>query len=219
MKFLEKIITEILQKNKDLSDINIVLPGKRPIVFIKKILMEKQYSGFLPQIYTIEDLVTAIADKQSISGLPLWFFSFKVYQKLHPNETMDNFLKWCPTLLKDWDDMLKFSEDDKAVLEFMLDEERIRNWAENLSDNAELPRNKFLDFWKKMNEFLPILKKELLKNNLATPGLMHAVAISKINEFTKNTNEKWIFAGFNALTPVEKKLIKRINDYIWILII
>ena len=47
-----------------------------------------------------------------------------------------------PTLLKDWDDMLKFSEEDKAVLEYMLDDERIKNWGETLGDGDNAKETK-----------------------------------------------------------------------------
>lgn len=38
MNFLNKIIDELLVQSSDLSRFNIVLPGKRPVVFIKDIL-------------------------------------------------------------------------------------------------------------------------------------------------------------------------------------
>ena len=60
MKFLNKIITELLTQNKDLGTFNIVLPGKRPVVFIKRILQEKNYSGMLPNFFTVEDLIKEI---------------------------------------------------------------------------------------------------------------------------------------------------------------
>ena len=128
MKFLNQIISELLKQNKDLSEYNLVLPGKRPVVFIKQILKEKQYSGFLPNFFTIEDLIKEISEKQSVQGISLWLFAFEIYREIQPNEDFANFLKWFPTLLKDWDDMLKFSQSDKAVLEYMFDEERIKNW-------------------------------------------------------------------------------------------
>ena len=78
MKFLHKIITELLVQDADLSTFNIVLPGKRPIVFIKKILKEKQYSGMLPNFFTVEDLIKEIADQQPVQGIALWLFSFEV---------------------------------------------------------------------------------------------------------------------------------------------
>jgi len=62
LKFLNKIIDELLIQNTDLSQFNIVLPGKRPIVFIRQILEENNYSGFLPNFYTIEELIINIVD-------------------------------------------------------------------------------------------------------------------------------------------------------------
>ncbi|RYE23736.1 MAG: hypothetical protein EOP51_09615, partial [Sphingobacteriales bacterium] len=69
MKFLNKIMTDLLHQNPDLSAFNIVLPGKRPIVFIKRILQEKNYSGFLPNFFTIEDLIQQQSGKQPIQGI------------------------------------------------------------------------------------------------------------------------------------------------------
>ena len=213
MKFLHKMLKDLLGKHSDLSQVNIILPGKRPVIFIKEILKENQYSGFMPQFFTIEDLVRKISGKQELSGIALWLFAYQVYHDLYPSEDFESFLKWFPTLLKDWDDMQKFAQNDKAVLDFMLDEERIKIWAENLSEQSETPRNKFLDFWKKMNRFLPELKKKLSEKNWATSGMIHAEAKSKVVDFAEKTKEIWVFAGLNALTPVEEKLVKTLLQW------
>lgn len=213
MKFLQKIITELINQNADLSCFNIVLPGKRPIVFIKQILREKEYSGFLPNFFTVEDLISDLSGKQPVQGISLWLFAFQIYQELHPAEDFSNFLKWFPTLLKDWDDILKFSESDKAVLEYMFDEERIKNWSENLGDSEDIPRRKFLNFWQKMNVFLPILKQKLTEKNWATSGMIHEAAKNKIEDFAIKTEQKFVFCGFNAFTPVEEKLIKSLLQW------
>ena len=213
MKFLNQIISELLNQNKDLSEYNLVLPGKRPVVFIKQILKEKQYSGFLPNFFTIEDLIKEISEKQSVQGISLWLFAFEIYREIQPNEDFSNFLKWFPTLLKDWDDMLKFSISDKAVLEYMFDEERIKNWSENLGESEETPRKKFLNFWQKMNLFLPILKQRLNEKNWATSGMIHEFARNKIEDFAQKTSQKFVFCGFNAFTPVEEKLVRNLLQW------
>jgi len=117
MKFLSKIISELLSETSDLSQTVVVLPGKRPVVFLKQILKEQKYEGFLPEFFTVDELIKKISGKQHIQGISLWLFGYDVYKKIYPEETLENFLKWFPTLLKDWDDMLKFSEEDKAVLD------------------------------------------------------------------------------------------------------
>jgi len=216
LKFLNKIIHELLAQNSDLSEFNIVLPGKRPIVFIRRILEENNYSGFLPNFFTIEELINQIADKQLIQGISLWLFAFDVYKSLNliPRDNFSEFLKWFPTLQKDWDDILKFSDTgDQAVLQYMFDEERIKDWAQNLGENDDVPRKKFLNFWKNMNVFLPVLKQKLKEKNWATSGMIHETAKAEIDNFAKNTKEKFVFCGFNAFTPVEEKLVRSLLQW------
>lgn len=215
MKFLNKIIHELLAQNTDLSAFNIVLPGKRPIVFIRQILEENNYSGFLPNFFTIEELIDQIADKQPIQGISLWLFAFDVYKSLNliPNDDFADFLKWFPTLQKDWDDILKFSDSDQAVLQYMFDEERIKEWAQDLGEDDDVPRKKFLNFWRNMNVFLPVLKEKLQEKNWATSGMIHETAKSKIIDFAKNTRDNFVFCGFNAFTPVEEKLVRSLLQW------
>ena len=212
MKFLNRILTETIERHSDLENITFVLPGKRPVVFIKKILQEKGYSGFLPNFLTIEEMVKNVSGLQEIKGIALWLFAFESYRKKYPSEDFAQFLKWFPTLLKDWDDMLKFTENDWKVLEYMFDEERIKNWGENLGDDDNA-RKRNLNFWRKMNDFLPELKLELQKNGFATSGMVSEKARENIQEFVKNSKEKFIFLGFNAFTPVEENLIKTLLQW------
>ena len=209
MKFLSKIISELLSETSDLSQTVIVLPGKRPVVFLKQILKEQKYEGFLPEFFTVDELIKKISGKQHIQGISLWLFGYDVYKKIYPEETLENFLKWFPTLLKDWDDMLKFSEEDKAVLEYMLDDERIKNWGETLGD-GDNARKRNLNFWKKMNVFLPKLKENLQEKGWATDGMIHEIVREKISDFAEETETKFVFCGFNALTPLEEKLIREL---------
>ena len=215
MKFLNKIIAELLAQNTDLSQFNIVLPGKRPIVFIRQILEENNYSGFLPNFFTIEDLIGEIVNQQTIQGIALWLFAFDVYKNLNliPKDDFAEFLKWFPTLQKDWDDILKFSDSDSAVLQYMFDEERIKDWAQDLGDDEDVPRKKFLNFWRNMNVFLPILKEKLKEKNWATPGMIHEAAKAKIVDFAKNIDKQFVFCGFNAFTPVEEKLVRNLLQW------
>ncbi len=215
MKFLNKVIHELLEQNADLSEFNIVLPGKRPVVFIRRILEDRNYSGFLPTFFTIEELIDKIAGQQAIQGIALWLFAFDVYKSLNliPNDDFAEFLKWFPTLQKDWDDVLKFSESDVAVLQYMFDEERIKEWAQDLGDDEEAPRKKFLNFWKNMNVFLPVLKKKLQEKEWATSGMINEMAKAKIGDFAKNTKQQFVFCGFNAFTPAEERLVRSLLQW------
>jgi predicted amino acid racemase len=86
MKFLNKVIDKLLAENKDLSNLHIVLPGKRPVVFLNKILKEKKYSGFLPKFFTVEDLIQEIAEKQELKGIGIWLFAYQIYREIYPSD-------------------------------------------------------------------------------------------------------------------------------------
>ena len=182
------------------------------MVFIKRILKEKHYEGLLPNFVTIDELIAELSENVEIKGIALWLFSFRIYNKIDSSEDFSGFLKWFPTLQKDWDDMMKFSDDDHKILLWMLDEERIKNWGENLGDD-DSPRKRNLNFWRKMNEFLPLLKSELQKENLATSGMLYQEAFSKIENFAKQTNRQFVFCGFNALSRVEEQLVRQLLQW------
>lgn len=212
MQFLHRIISELLENHKDLSALDIVLPGKRPMVFIKRILQEKQYQGLLPNFVTIDELIAELSENLEIKGIALWLFAYRTYQKVDSSEDFSGFLKWFPTLQKDWDDMMKFSENDQKILEWMLDEERIKNWGEDLGDEDNA-RKRNLNFWRKMNEFLPLLKSDLRKENLATSGMIYQEAFSKLEAFAKSTQNHFVFCGFNALSRVEEQLVRKLLQW------
>ena len=212
MQFLHRIISELLENHKELSSLDIVLPGKRPMVFIKRILQEKHYQGLLPNFVTIDELIAELSDDLEIKGIALWLFAYRTYQKVDSSEDFSGFLKWFPTLQKDWDDMMKFSENDQKILEWMLDEERIKNWGEDLGDEDNA-RKRNLNFWRKMNEFLPLLKSDLRKENLATSGMIYQEAFSKLENFAKSTQNHFVFCGFNALSRVEEQLVRKLLQW------
>lgn len=211
-KFLQKVISEILEKSSDLSGFSFIIPGKRPVVFIKEILKEKNYNGILPEFFTIDELVHKISQKQEIKGIALWLFAFQTYTQLYQDEDLATFLKWFPTLQKDWDDMLKFHGNDKEILEWMLAEERIKNWGENLGDE-EGARKRNLNFWRKMNAFLPFLQEKLEEQQLATSGMIHLYTKENLENYCKNLNHRAVFIGFNAFTPVEEKLVRTLLQW------
>lgn len=211
-KFLHKVLSDLLGKSSDLSGFSFVIPGKRPVVFIKEILKEKNYKGILPEFFTIDEFIHKIADKQEIKGIALWLFAYQIYAQIYQDEDLTSFLKWFPTLQKDWDDMLKFHGNDKDILEWMLAEERIKNWGENLGDE-EGARKRNLNFWRKMNVFLPVLKQKLEEQELATSGIVHVSAKENLENFCKNYKNRAVIIGFNAFTPVEEKLAKKLLQW------
>ena len=58
--------------------------------------------------------------------------------------------------------------------------------------------------------FLPKLKENLQAKGWATDGMIHEMVREKISDFAEETETKFVFCGFNALTPLEEKLIREL---------
>jgi hypothetical protein len=191
MQFLQKIISELLENHHDISGLDIVLPGKRPMVFIKRILKEKHYQGLVPNFVTIDELIAELSENVEIKGIALWLFAFRIYNKIDASEDFSGFLKWFPTLHKDWDDMMKFSDDDQKILLWMLDEERIKNW-EKISATMTIQEKK-PQFLAKNERVSATSEIRIEKENLATSGMLYQDAFSGIENFAKQTNRQFVF--------------------------
>jgi len=208
-KFISRIVDSILQDKKSLYNLTIVIPNKRFEIYFKKIFSEKAYQGILPRFQTLEELVTEISELSELSGVPLYIFSYKIYQKLYPLEDFKSFLEWFLVFLKDWNEILKSDNNDIDVIDFMLSDRRIKNFGDIYDENDKIIR-KNLDFWRKMKIFLPILREKLLVENLGIKGIIYQTAKKNIECFSEKTDVRYAFCLFNNLNSIEQDLIKNL---------
>lgn len=210
MNFLEKTVEQLLQSGVDMTHLTIVTPNKRPGVFIRRLLEKKGYSGFLPAFTTITDLMASLSGKAGIQGASLWLFAYDVYrQVIAEPEDFNGFLKWFPTLAKDWDEMLLHHGEDADILEYLADEERIRNWSENLGEPEEgSARRRYMQFWRNAALFFPVLRKRLTDNDIFTTGMAQLEVQNRLKSGNLGIEGKYLFLGFNALNPAEEQLIR-----------
>lgn len=199
-----------MQNGVDMTHLTIVTPNKRPGVFIRRLLEKKGYSGFLPAFTTITDLMATLSGKAGIQGASLWLFGYDVYrQVIAEPEDFNGFLKWFPTLAKDWDEMLLHHGKDTDILEYLADEERIRNWSENLGEPEEgSVRRRYMQFWRNAGLFLPVLRQRLMENEIFTTGMHQLEVQNRLKAENLGWEGNYLFLGFNALNPAEEQLIR-----------
>ncbi len=210
MDFIEKVVNDLLERNCDFSKTYIILPGKRPIVFFRKYFMEKGYEGFMPSFSTIEDFVLDYSGLVRIETIPLWLEAFRIQKKyINPDEKLDDFLKWIPTLLKDFNDIDIFSEAPFKVLDHLASIERIENWGETLDsgDNERL-YHKNIKFWENNRILYKELVGSLKEKRLGTQGMILSSAVENLKDTIIPSDEIFVFVGLNAITPKEEKVIK-----------
>jgi len=212
MKFLEQLIEQIISNYEEhLQDVCIVLPNRRAGLYLKKYLSQKLKKViWSPLIFSIEDFVCHITGLEIADQITLLFDLFSIYKKAEGKnaQSFDEFMNWASVLLNDYNDSDINLADTEKLFQYLNEAKAINLWnPENpsLTDHEK----SYLDFFNSLGKYYKSFTDLLLEKNCGYQGLIYKKASEKIDDFiTTSTFHKIIFAGFNALTLSEEKIIK-----------
>lgn len=213
MKFISDSIEHICNYHSDFSNVTIILPSECPILFFKREFKKKIFNGFLPQFTTISEFNQQFSGLAVIDGISLWINAYQIYLKKNPKQAFGDFLKWIPSVLNDFNDILLFSDHPQQLLEFMISIERLESWNLQFQLKNYKSAEENLFFWKKLAEFYKDLNEELLKKKLALPGMISRLAYKNILNRSDEIRGFYYFLGFNALSTFESKIIRHFIKY------
>ena len=209
--FLSEVVDDLLLQEPDFATTTLIIPGIRPKAFIKKTFIEKEYQGILPKMQTIEELLQEISGLKLVTSVPLLFKAFEAYRKAVPEpKSFEDFLKFAPTLLKDFDDIDAALCDDKALLDNLISEERIKKWGANMDIGLSEVMKNHLGFWTDAKSMYYALRTALLQNQIAYRGLLSRQASEDVKNFAEHSSHFYYFIGFNALTNAEWKVLTQL---------
>ena len=133
--FLSESITRILKENKDLSKITVVLPTQRLCsIFVSLLSKEINSPQFSPNIYSIRDFVSNLSDLSKASKTEEYLNLYKVYKEVFKNnatEDFENFIKWAPTLISDFNKIDSNMIDSKLIFKDLYEYQKMENLFEN----------------------------------------------------------------------------------------
>ena len=225
--FLYELAEEIYNSQTDLSKVTVVFPNRRAALYFRKYLSEQiDKPVFAPQLLTFEDFVSTFSPLQVPDKLELVFRLHQCYRELMQNdEPFDQFFMWGEMLLRDFDEVDRYLVDPKFLfadlshfkemdsgLDYLTDEQRefLETFWQGFDADTSVNKKKFIDVWKKLYPLYQKFNEQLSRNNFAYEGHLHrTVAEDLLSGKIKTAFEKnqlW-FAGFNALTKAEEKII------------
>ena len=222
--FLKNVTDHIIGNyEKSIGEICIVLPNRRAGLFLKKYLSNTlKKTIWEPTVFSIEDFVIELSGLKTIDPVFLLFELYEVHREVERAnaQDFDQFIKWGNVLLHDFNDVDMYLADASQVFGFLSDAKAIEKWnpdGKALTD-FEL---KYLRFFSSLKTYYIRLKERLLKQNQVYQGLAYRKIAGEIDEGSVSLPwEKVIFAGFNALTTAEEKIIKTLvntgkADLLW----
>ena len=212
-QFIENVVKDLVQNQPNFINTTLVLPGKRPMLFFKQEFQRQSKNMILPQMKSIEELMSELSDLEIISGINLWFKAYQAYKKIvEKPDSFEDFIKWGPTVLKDFDDIDASLQPANKVLDYLVSVERINQWGDG---KIEIGKNEIiqnhLTFWGIVSKLYFQLQKDLLESKEGYAGMVFRIASEKVEEIVENRTSQYVFAGFNALTKAEQALIFRLE--------
>ncbi len=229
--FLQELAEEIYNNHADLSKVTVVFPNRRAALYFRKYLGELIVKPvFSPKLLTFEDFVSGLSPLRVPDKLELIYRLHQSYSTTigMEAEPFDQFFMWGEMLLRDFDEADRYMIDAKmlfadlsnlkeldAGLDYLSEEQIsfLKNFWQGFDSELSVNKKKFLDVWKKLYPLYRNFSEKLSVDGLAYEGRQHRSVAEelltgkvKLPYHAAEVKRLW-FAGFNALTKAEEKII------------
>ncbi|MFT4660128.1 MAG: ATP-dependent helicase/nuclease subunit B [Patiriisocius sp.] len=209
MRFLERVVDGCLSHFGDLSEVTFVLPGRRTATFLKKYILEKSpQTQWAPKIISFNEMAEEYTDLEVADSITLRFELFKAYlEVVNDTEEFALFDSWANIILSDYNAIDNYLVDSKAAYDDLRNIKDIEAWSFNL-DPLSKDQLDFLEFWSDLGKLHHMFKQNVLAKKIAYPGLIMRQFSDQLETlFTSEKKMNLCFAGFNALSKAEEKII------------
>ncbi len=216
-KFLQHLSNQIIDKYLNVQpNLVIVLPSKRAGVFLKNHLQSQIHQPVLmPLIKTMDELVSEISglDILDANNVLLEFYAIYLSNSSKKDEdSFESFANWAKILIKDFHDIDRYLIEPNQVFNLLQDIEVLKRWQLEPQNKTDL-LNDQLYFWSKLPDWYQSLSTQLSRNKIAYSGLAYRVACNYLKSYIANNTNYYVFAGFNAFSTSESKIVQTLLDH------
>lgn len=228
--FLQELAEDIHKTHPRAEDVTIVFPNRRAALFFRKhygkMLAKPVFS---PKLLTIEDFFGSFSNLRVPDRLVLISILHEAYRKVMQSDSehdtvgaFEDFYFWGDMLLRDFDEVDKYlvsatqvfkdlstQKELDASFEFLTEEQRdfLRQFWSHFDVDHSLNKSRFLQIWRRLAPVYEAFQTALLEKKFAYEGMLYRLVIDELPSLAETVKGPVYFAGFNALTTAEEKLI------------
>ena len=226
---------------EEISSLKFVFPNHRAGLFFQRYLGEIVGKPlFSPEILTINECFAMASDWQSADRLSMLFRLYRIFREhSQSEETFDSFVYWGEMLLADFNDVDKYRADARQLftnITELREIDRIFNvfspeqiaaikqfWSNFEPVQEGKTKEEFIATWKILYPVYEQFRAELIAENTATEGMICRDVADRLEakeDIPEFAGKQFVFVGFNALNPCEKKLMEELQrrgqaDFYW----
>ena len=226
MSFLSDVAEHLIKNHHThLGDCTIVFPNRRAGLFLKKELSKKlEKPAWSPTTLSLEDFLFTFTKIKKADPLTLIFELYESFKSQQGKlEGFESFYFWGEMLLRDFEEvdhylvepkqLFTYVKDDRQLAEefYFLDsqqEEIIKKFWQEFLPTSTKTQEQFVETWKILMPVYETFKEKIVAHNIGYTSHVYRQLVDSLDLLNFDPNKKLIFAGFNALTPVEEVLIK-----------
>ncbi|SFP75781.1 PD-(D/E)XK nuclease family protein [Hymenobacter arizonensis] len=199
----------------ELSDIIVVVPTRRAVVYLKNELALALPMGaplWAPRVAAMEDYMVELAGVQVEEPIALQLLLFDILKNIDTSLDFDRFVGWAGLLLSDFSNLDQNLAPTRKVFEYLSQAKALERWdLEALPEKSKAAAHSF-SFWDQLEKVYRELKRRMLANHLAYPGLAYRMAVEKMEKRIQDPAEpevaRHVFVGLGNLSKSEEKLIR-----------
>ncbi|MFC5047845.1 PD-(D/E)XK nuclease family protein [Aquimarina hainanensis] len=213
--FLEEVLLDIKDTEKDISEVSFIVPSKRAGLFLKKELLAlyKDKTVFAPEIISIEEFIEELSGLRQIDNTETLFEFYDAYLHTHTTlekENLDTFCGWAQTLIYDFNEIDRYCVDYVSFFSYLSGIQDINHWYLQ-EEKTQLIKN-YISFWECLLDYYIAFRDALIRKGVGYQGLLYRRASENIQTYKSTTERNHVFVGFNALNNAEQTIIQELLE-------
>jgi RecB family exonuclease len=218
--FLRQVAQHLLANHGTAVDkVLIVVPTRRAAFFAKQELANCISTPMIsPSSKAIDDFVADSCQLQIIDSVSLLFDLYETFQQVNGAIDFDRFLGWASVLLSDFDKIDLYRVDPDYLFDYLSEANSYERWGEGLPTGRSFQEttgmDRYFTFFAVIRKVYTLLREKLLAKGKAYRGMAYRVVSDDTDQLLESVEQysKIYFAGFNAFTESEKKIVSVLVD-------
>lgn len=211
--FLQEQIQPIFDLHKDeINEISIIIPNRRAAVYIQKYLSHLYKRPFFsPEILTINEWINDHIDERILTSTELLFILHEVHLEIEKEDpdSFEKFALWGKTILNDFDEIDRYLGNPSEVFKNLKDIKALESWDLD-TDKMGQAQQTFQHIWDQLPTYYSKLELKLATMGATYSGKAYRKFYEHLGELSLKPTI--YFLGFNAVSQVEKMIMKALID-------
>ncbi len=199
----------------ELSDLVVVVPTRRAVVYLKNELALALPVGaplWAPRVAAMEDYMVELAGVQIEEPIALQLLLYDILKGIDTGLDFDRFVGWAGLLLSDFSNLDQNLAPTHQVFEYLSQAKALERWdLDALPEKSQAAAHSF-SFWDQLERVYHQLQRRMAAQRIAYPGLAYRRAVERLEKQLQDpaapAPARHVFVGLGNLSKSEETLIR-----------